>query len=241
MRTKKGLVVLILALSMLSVIFFLTTGCEQKKLSPGGLLVNSFFKNWEFKRYAQMHSQTVNSREEDIFVNALAKTPIEWKKFSIIDEKQVGEDWEVTVSMEVTDVKSSFAACMVNLKYDPRTGPGPRKFLASPALLGIQQYMPIKQTWRVVNLDGKYFIDVCAAGSKKQRHENVMNYFLDTSDIIVFPSKDKFLSASFWLAEVMMDLNIPEAEANAIIKESRHLGDKAEQNIMKLLSKIDSL
>lgn len=239
MQTKMKVVFLLAIL--VSVLAF-ASGCE-KKLGPGGALVNSFMKNWEFKRFAQMHEQTVHSRERRIFIDQMEKTPINWRNFAILSEKQVGEDWEVGVSLEVTDVQSAFAACVLNLQYAPEEVFRKRNFTATPALLGIERFTPIKQTWRVVNLDGKYFIDVCAAGSKRQRYENIMNYILGAGSIGFFGSnrENKFLSAAAWLSLAMIDLNLPADQAKEIMEESRRLNKKAEQNMLKMLERIDSL
>jgi len=144
----------------------------EKPLGNAGKEVRTFFKNWEYKQFLKMHGQTVHSRNEDVFVTEMAQTPIRWRNLVILSEKQSGDDWEVNLSMEVTDITSAFAACMLNLKYPPDLNSDHPAFRFSPAALKIEQWMPVKQSWRVVNLDGKNYIDLCAGDSKGDRQQH---------------------------------------------------------------------
>jgi len=218
-------------------------------LGPAGKMVRSFFKNWEFKRFKQMHAQTVNSRDKELFIKYMEGTPIQWRNLSILSEDASGDDWSVNLSVEVTDVTCAFAACMINLTYPLKSDSGEPTFEMSPAFLQIQRFMPVNQTWRIVNLDGEYFIDICSGESKGERHENVMNYVLDASGIIGIPteslplSKENkiALSASSWLAIIRMDMDIPMEEIEGIMRKSVPLFKQARSNLKELIKTIKSL
>lgn len=226
-----------------------TAVTATKTLGPAGKLVQSFFKNWEFKRYEQMHAQTVNSRDKKIFINRMMETPIAWRNVAILSEEPSDDDWRVTVSLEVTDVPCAFAACMVNLKYTIDRESEAPSFMMSPAFLDIQEFMAVNQTWRIVSLDGEHFIDVCAGSSKGKRHENIINYVLDAATLGDFPSRfvsssksDRVaISASSWLALVCMDLKIQAEDAGDIMIKSRPLFRKAEDNMKNIVEKIKSI
>jgi hypothetical protein len=235
MRKSSQAMVLI---AMTTLIIFLA-GCGligDKKLGSGGSLVQSFFKNWESKNYSEMHAQTIFSREQGFFVERILNTPIERRNFKILSENQVGKDWEVEVSMEVTDIKSALASTLINLEHYPEPNSLRRNLLVTPAFLGIQEFMPVKQTWSILNVDGKYFIDICSAGSKKKRHENIMNYILDAG--ILPPLRDWKAATGIWLAMVMMDLNLPIEDTDRILDASLALKERGEK---ELLRKVDRL
>jgi len=234
---RKSSIAMVL-ITMTTLILFLA-GCGligDKKLGPGGSLVQSFFKNWELNHFSQMHAQTVNSRDQGFFVERMLNTPIERRNVKILSEKQVGKDWEVEVSMEVTDIKSALASSLINLQHYPKKDSLKRNILVTPAFLGIQEFMPVRQTWSVVNLDGKYFIDICSTGSKKMRHENIMNYILDAG--LLLPLRDWQEAAGTWLEIVMRDLNLPIEDADRIIDASLVLKERGEK---ELLRKVDRL
>lgn len=218
---------------------------DIKTLGPAGKAVKLFFKNWEFKQYEKMCSQTVHSRDEEIFVQRMRETPIEWRNLVILSEEASGDDWEVSLSLEVTDVASAFAACVINLLYTSDKDSKKSAFRLTPSFLAIQRFMPINQTWRVINLDGKYFIDLCVVGSKGKRHENVMNYVLDAGILNDFPaisavpskSDGMAISASAWLAMACINMNIPAEDAESIMKEAVPLVDTAKVNLKQLITK----
>jgi hypothetical protein len=220
-----------------------------KDIGPAGKVVQSFFKNWEFRRFKQMQAQTVHSRDEDFFVEQMEKTPIQWRNLSILAERESGDDREVDISLEVTDIPCAFAACMVNLRSPQKDKAGKLAFWLTPESLEIQSFMPVKQTWLLVKLDEKYFIDVCAAGSKKKRHENVMNYVLDASDLEFLPfdalggsDENKLMTAaSAWLAGVFLNMNIPVEESKDVIAKSKPLFDKAQVNMKDLVDSVKSI
>lgn len=217
-------------------------------LGPAGKLVQSFFKNWEFKRYKQMHAQTVHSRDADIFVKRMEGTPIEWRNLKILSEEQSGSDWDVNVSVDVTNVTCMFAACMVNLQFPKDKNSDMPDFHLSPSFLGIQKFMTMNQKWKIIGLDGEYFIDMGAMGSKVKREDNVMNYVLDAGSLADFPMElgpnredQIILKASMWLAFVCLDLAIPKEDTEGILIKSKPLYETAKKNLKELAEKIRSL
>lgn len=241
-------------LVLMTLFVLVVCGCDKKEepvksFGPAGKLVQSFFKNWEFERYQEMHAQTVHSRREEFFVKFMQETPIEWKNMVILSEEPYGDDWKVTLSVDVTDVACALAACRLNAKIPSAPGSSLPDFAMTPRFLGIQKFMPIKQVWRVINLDGKYFIDICAAESKGERHENIMNYVLDASDmdsVLPIPegasSEDKeALVVTAWLTKIVMDFNIPMENMpeylGGVVSNSLVLANEAVKNIAELIEK----
>ncbi|MFA5986525.1 MAG: hypothetical protein WC819_04245 [Parcubacteria group bacterium] len=245
-RTKSVLQVLLLVLT----VSFLVTGCKEepkkteKKIGQAGSAVQMFLRNMEFKRYEQMHAQTVNSREKLIFVQSITQTPIVVKNAAVLSDRcsDTDGDCEVNVSMDVTDITSAFAAYIVNLRLsrDPDSTRSP--FFFSPNILGIEKFIPIRQTWRVVKLDGAYFIDMGAGGEKTARHENIMNYVLDAGvteeDINKKSVDEKIDSASMWLIFLSMDLNLSPEEMKTIIRNSAPLVDASIRNLSYMAEKM---
>jgi len=249
MKTKMVCFAMILAM------VFAWSGCgfkqavPEKSLSPAGKVVQSFFKNWKFERYSQMQEQTVNSRDKDVFIEAMKTTPIQWRNFSILAEEQSGDDWDVTISLEVTDVKSTLAALLVNLEFPPPEDSQSSGFYMSPRFLGIEEFMPIKQTWRVINLDGNFVIDVCSGESDGERYDNIMNYIIDAGQVTTLPSlndeeseSDRIATAaSFWMALVCMDLDITSEKMLPILKDAMPISEKAKAKLVKLARELDAL
>jgi len=220
---------------------------DSKPLGVAGKLVQSFFKNWEFKRYSQMHRMTTHSRDKDAFTKHLAETPITWRNIIIKSEEQVGDDWKVNISMEVTDPACAFASCIINLEFPPDADSDGPKFRLTPSLLEIQDFMPIEQTWHVVNLDGEYFIDCCSGDSKHNRTDNIMNYVLDAANLgaLELPSSSReeriSTDAAVWLAMVATDLGISNEETINIMIKSKSLHKKAIKNLKETLQSFESL
>jgi len=203
----------------------------SKKLGEAGTLVRSFFRNWEYTRFDEMHDQTVNSRRKDFFVKCLKQTPINCRNVEILSEKRVGDDWDVELALEVTDVTSALAALVVNTIAPPGNN-SDHIFRFSPHFLKIERFMKLKQTWRVVSLDGKNLIDIGARDdSGIERHSNIMNYVLDTGVIDHPPPRgpegwtsDQQLNVSAeWLTEAEANLNKTVADTDTIMKEAKPL------------------
>ncbi len=152
-----------------------------ESVGPGGKLVQAFFKNWTFNLYDEMWAQTAHSRDKEVFVKSLKGTPIHWRNLQIISEEPDGDDWKVTLSVEVTDIRAAFAACLINAQLTPADQTP--HFMMSPAMLGIEKFETIKQTWKVVNLNQKQIIDVGAGQAGVERKENILNYVLDAADM----------------------------------------------------------
>jgi hypothetical protein len=211
----------------------------EKKLGAAGQIVREFFKNWEFTRYADMHAQTVFSRELGQFVTALTNTPINYRNLDIGKETRKGKDWTVEISLEVTSLASAIGACEINLMRprDPTTSRWPMKL--SPRFLGIEEFAAVKQTWTIADVNGRLFIDVGAKGSKNKRCDNIMNYVLDTAFIDVLPIyaqppghgalpiDEQINTMAMWTAFLRMDLNVSVDEAGAAIKKATPLRRKA--------------
>jgi hypothetical protein len=201
-----------------------------KKLDEGGNLVRSFFKNWEYSRYDAMHSQTVNSRRVAYFIESMDRTPIRWQNLEIVSEKKVGEDWEVQLSLEVTDLPSSFAGIVVNAMVPPGND-SDAIYRFSPKNLGIERFMKVNQTWRVVTLGDKKVIDVGAGESRVARHSNILNYVLDAGQLDSAPPRgedgwsqnQQAAVTALWLSEAFMNLNKKNSEMEALLATSKPL------------------
>ena len=199
----------------------------NKKFDVGGALVRSFFKNWEYSRYDAMHAQTVNSRNEGFFALCLKQTPISWRNLNIISEKRVGDDWDVDLSVEVTDLTSAFAGIIVNTMVPPGNN-SDHIFRFSPKSLNIEHFMNVRQTWHVVTLEGKNMIDIMA---KTERHSNIMNYVLDTGVITNPPPRGESgwtenqqrAVSTYWLAEAIGDTNTPQENVEKIMLGAKPL------------------
>jgi hypothetical protein len=219
-----------------------------KSYGPAGKVVQSFFKNWEYKRYKQMCAQTVHSREEDVFIKHMRGTPIHCRNMEILSEKPSDDGYTVDVSIEVTDLKSGFAACIINAKYPGGKDSELPPFRLSPEFLGIQRFMTVQQTWSVVSLDGEYFIDVGAAGSKGKRHSNVMNYVLDAAELDNLAegpgiSDEERIAGTVatWLATASLNMDIPKDDTVEIMVGAKPLYKKAEANLDDLVRRSRAL
>jgi hypothetical protein len=215
----------------------------NKKLDEGGSLVRSFFKNWEYSRYDGMHAQTVNSRRLAYFIESMDRTPIRWQNLEIISEKKVGEDWEVQLSLEVTDLPSSFAGIVVNAMVPPGNDTD-AIYRFSPKNLGIERFMKVNQTWHVVTLGDKKVIDVGAGDSRVIRHSNILNYVLDAGQIDSAPPRgeggwsqnQQAAVSALWLSEAFLNLNKKNSEMESILVISKPLVGKGVTKL-KVLAK----
>lgn len=218
-----------------------------RTFGPAGKTVQAFLKNWEYKRYKDMWAQTVHSRREEVFVEHMEGTPIRMRNPAVLSEELVGDDWDVVVFVEVTDVTCAFAACVLNLKYPPDPDSGQSSFRLTPNFLEIEKFRPIRQTWRVVNLNDKYLIDLGAGESKINRKDNVMNYVLDSSDIDKFPAlpgseaEKEALAVSVWLAMVSLDLGLSQREIKSAMREAKPMVEMANENLRDLIYKFKEL
>lgn len=202
----------------------------NSEVKEAGKFVQSFFKNWRYERYKEMHAQTVHSRPSDTFIRLISQTPIRWKNARILSQVSNGDDWDVLLSVDITDTVSAFAGCMVNINTSPDPDPNKSAYRFSPEFLGIEKFMTVRQEWRVVKLDNTMAIDIGAGASPIKRHSNIMNYVLDAGYINVPPSgdeglneKQKYNATIEWLATVFVNLDIPVAKTGEVIISAKPL------------------
>lgn len=231
---------------------FLMAGCgQQEQENEAGFqgtakkVVKSFARNWELKRFEAMSAQTVFSREPEYFVKCMKDSPIRVRNFKVLSEEQDGDDYWVDVSFEITDIVSSFAACVVNAKYLPK---GSNRFLMSPYFLGIERFTKMEQRWHVMNVDDDFVIDIGANGSEIKRSDNVMNFVLDASDVDFgglsagLEGNDRVaILVSGWMASAMMNLGLETDGAEDIMRKGAPLVSKAEAKLESLVDQIKEM
>jgi hypothetical protein len=214
--------------------------------SPAVRVVKEFFRNWEFKRYAAMHEQTVHSRDKEVFCRALRGTPIRWKNLLIEKESRVDADWWVSLSLDVTDLKSATAAALITARASMSLISGTNNYILPPSLLNIERWMTVRQKWHIVSVGNKHFIDIGAGDSKINRKDNILNYFLDAAhfDFPFIPSSmpeedQKALLVSAWLAALAMDLGIGTEGIKKILVEAKPLVKEGNRNAYDLAKKFE--
>jgi hypothetical protein len=211
----------------------------EKKWDEAGTLVRSFFEDWRENRFNSMYSRTTDSGRlgESDFYRRMAETPVHCQRFKIVSEAKAGKDWDVELSVDVTDLLCLIAASTFNAQIPPGQLAGGPSFGVTPAVMGIEQFMTIKQKWRVVNENGKLVIDLGHSGATVKRASNIMNYVLDAGDMepprVVLPMVkfDRVMVLTVWTMLMGADLNKSEAELDRLMAESRPLTTKAIRNM----------
>jgi hypothetical protein len=215
----------------------------DKKLGEAGNLVRAFFKNWEYERYAEMYEQTVHSGDKSSFIFGVSESPIRWQNLEILSEDRTGNDWSVGLKVDVTDLPSAIAGCAVNVMTSPDPIPDKSAYKFSPKWFGIEQFMTMKQTWKVVNLNGRLFIDTGVNGSTVKWHENIMSYVIDSANLKVPPSgpegltdNEQAIVFSRWLAPIAVDMNIlTKQQIEAVVSKARPLMKPAQDELLRVV------
>jgi len=188
---------------------------------PAAKLVQSFFENWKGKRFEEMHRQLADAPTPEALRNALLRTPVRWNSVEILEETGKGDNKDVSISIEVTDLPSVMAAYVFNYAenspvHDELSEANP--YPVKPHGLGIETFCKIKQTWRVIAKGSDYQIQI-----GKDRENNILCYFIDAGTRSYSSSSGSAETLRIHMARVMVLLSEPLGmntdEVNAVIPE----------------------
>jgi hypothetical protein len=223
----KTAIATLLALAIIIASFFYMRGkpanCievnPEKQLGEGGELVRSVFHAWSFGNFDEVFSKITNGdpAEKTAFIRAMKHTAIHWQNLEIVSEERTETGWKVALKLDITTPTSAFATFVMNAKFpgNPMGSETGKRMKAHE--MGIEKLASIKQTWTVIQKDGKLLVDMRAKKIPGDTYPlNVLNYAADASLIDNLPSTDgPALSmeqqgeiAAPWLAKVSVDVGL---------------------------------
>lgn len=175
---------------------------NNTKLGVAGKFLVAFFDDWEKERFNELTSKVLDASENSHLAISLKVSPINVRNLKIISETPVSGGYDVALEIDVTDLESAYAACRINIVDAAKNGRSAPQFLFSPKMLGIERFKTMKQTWRVVDSNGKLLVDSKYQGDKTSRAQNIINYAFHALDILPFSvvTKEIGMSAADFVA-----------------------------------------
>lgn len=214
--------------------------------APGESAVRAFFDAWSNRDYEAMFARAIHSgKSVDRLVACMLESPIRWRNLTVTGEQAAGDELRVFLSVEVTDLDSAFAACLLNVERQVLFDCHPLHFRLSPSDLGIERWTTVRQTWRLLRTGDTWLIDLRAEGGSKALPENVMNYVMRAARLgavgVLIPDahtdEEKQYNICFvlagWLMGTCENLGIPE-DVSARSDRVQPLIERARANLERL-------